>query len=69
MTNARHGKCLYCEKEIEEGCIRCTVCDNAWQAGRDFGVSEHRDKLRTVTRHLLELSGFKAEVAELLRRD
>jgi primosomal protein N' len=51
------GKCKYCGKVLKDiANIRCDACDEVWQDGVNFGVSEIENKIRLAVRMLLEFT-------------
>lgn len=37
-------KCEFCKKAIDAGKMRCSDCNEAWWAGRDFGINEKKSE-------------------------
>jgi len=49
------GQCKYCGAVIPIECIRCQVCDVAWQDGWECGVEETKDEIREIVSTIMNL--------------
>jgi len=50
-------KCKFCNKLINDGCIRCDTCTSAWEDGAKYGEDKIRTLLAEMFRHLKNLAG------------
>lgn len=53
METDKKTKCQFCKVVIENGTIRCNMCNMAWQDGHKSGVEQVEDEVGQIIKRFL----------------